>query len=189
MSELTLYTEENAPAGSRELLGGVKKKFGMIPNVFAVMAESPATLKGYLTLSGVFEQSSFTASERQVLMLTLSRQNGCDYCVAAHSLGSAKAGVAKEVIDAIRDNGQIPDRRLAALHHFCRAVVEKRGWVTESDQKAFFDADFTRAQIFEVVLAASLKTITNYMNHMAHTPLDEAFKAAEWTGRPEAAQG
>lgn len=187
MDKVTLYTEETAPPASRELLVGVTQKFGMIPNVFAVMAESPATLKGYLTLSSIFEESSFTAPERQVLMLTLSRQNGCTYCVAAHSLGSAKAGVAKDVIGAIRSDSPIPDKRLAALHHFCCAVVEKRGWVTEADQKGFFEAGFTKAQMFEVILATSLKTITNYMNHMAQAPLDDAFKAAEWHDHPHAA--
>lgn len=172
---------------SRELLLKAKEKMGFVPNIFGVMAESPATLKGYLTLAGIFDESSFTPTERQVLLLTASRENGCQYCVAAYSLSAMKAGAPKAVVDAIREDKPIADPRLAALHKFCRSVVEKRGWVSDAEVKAFLDAGFTKAQVLEVVLAVSLKTLTNYVNHIAATPLDAAFQNAKWTGKARAA--
>lgn len=187
MSLFNVHTLEDAPAASRELLGKAKGKFGFVPNMLGVMAESPAALNGYLTLSGILEQSSFTPAERQILLLTTARENGCEYCVAAHSLGAQKAGAPKEVIEAIRQDKPIKDTRLATLHNFCRTMVEKRGYVSEADMKAVLAAGFTKAQILEVVLAISVKTLSNYVNHIAHTPLDAAFNAAKWENKARAA--
>lgn len=187
MSKFRIHDLESAPAASRNLLEKAKGKFGFIPNMLAVMAESPATVKGYLTLSGILEESAFTPAERQILLLTTARENGCEYCVAAHTMGAIKANAAKEVVDAIRDDTPIADERLAALHRFCRLMVENRGWVPEPEIKAFLDAGFTRAQVLEAVLAVSLKTLSNYVNHIAATPLDPAFKAVAWRGKADAA--
>lgn len=187
MSLFDVHTLADAPAASRELLEKAKAKFGFVPNMLGVMAESPAALNGYMTLSGILEQSAFSPAERQVLLLTTARENGCEYCVAAHSLGAQKAGAPKEVIEAIRQDKPIGDARLATLHHFCRSMVEKRGWVSEADLKAFFAAGFTKAQALEVILAISLKTLSNYVNHISATPLDAAFDAAKWTNKARAA--
>ena len=40
----TLHTQESAPAASKELLDDSLKSWGMIPNLHAVMAESPSVL-------------------------------------------------------------------------------------------------------------------------------------------------
>lgn len=180
MTKFRIHDLESSPATSREMLEKVKGKFGFIPNMLGAMAESPATLKGYLTLSGILEESAFTPAERQILLLTTARENGCEYCVAAHTIGAGKAGTPPSVIASIRDDKPIADKRLAALHDFCRKVVGLRGWASETDVKAFLDTGYTRAQLLEVILAVGLKTISNYMNHIASTPLDAAFKSVEW---------
>lgn len=187
MTIFQTHNLESAPAASRELLEKVKAKFGFIPNMLAAMAESPATLKGYLTLSGILDESTFSPAERQILLLTTARENGCAYCVAAHTMGAMKAQVTKDAIEAIRAGKPIPDSRLETLHRFCTAMVEKRGWVSGPEIEAFLAAGFTRAQVFEVILAVSVKTISNYMNHVAATPLDAPFKSAEWHAKARVA--
>ncbi len=52
MSRYAPHTAESAPAASRAGLDKVARKFGRLPNLFAVMAESPAALDGYLALHG-----------------------------------------------------------------------------------------------------------------------------------------
>ena len=112
--------------------------------------------------------------------------NGFAYCVAVHTMGGGMPGLSDAVVEAIRDGKPIPDVRLAALSGFATAVVEKRGWVSDAEIAAFLDAGFTKAQVFEVVLAVSLKTLRNDINHIADTPLDAALEAHRWT-RPAAA--
>ena len=182
MSKFVPHTAETAPEASRDGLAGAKGKFGFVPNLFGVLAESPATLDGYLTLNDIFERSSFSPQEQQLLLLTISVVNDCTYCVPAYSTVAKTVGLSDAVIEAIRDGKPVPDARLAALHGFAAAVVEKRGRVPEAEVDAFIDAGFTKAQVLEVVLAAALKTISNYTNHIAEVPLDAVFEPNRWTG-------
>ncbi len=182
MSTYVPHTAESAPEASRAGLDKATQKFGRLPNLIAVMAESPAALDGYLALHEIFGRTSFTPAEQQLLLLTVSTVSGCAYCVAAHTMGGGKmAGLSDAVLDAIRDGKPIPDVRLAALSGFAAAMVEKRGWISDAEIAAFLDAGFTKAHVFEVVLAVSMKTLSNYIDHIADTPLDAAMEAHRWT--------
>ncbi len=181
MNTYAPHTAESAPEASRAGLDKAARTFGRLPNLIAVMAESPAAMDGYLALHEIFEQSAFSPGERQVLLLAISTVNGCGYCVAAHTMGGNMAGLSDPVLEAIRDGKPIPDVRLAALSAFAAAVVEKRGWVSDAQIAAFLDAGFTQAHLCEVVLAVSMKTLSNYINHIADTPLDAAMEAHRWT--------
>ncbi len=86
MSDLKVHTIESAPEASRPILDKAQKTLGFVPNLYGVLAESPATLEAYVTLGSILDRSaSFTATERQIVLLTASFENGCDYCMAAHS--------------------------------------------------------------------------------------------------------
>lgn len=177
----TVHTIETAPEEAKETLRGVEKKFGFLPNILGVMAEAPALAEGYGQLSRLFAQTSLTTTEQQVILLTVSHDNGCEYCVAAHSVGAAMNKVAPEVIDAIRDGRPIDDERLEALRRFTASMVNSLGWPSEADIRAFTDAGYTKTQILEVILGIGLKTLSNYTNHIAETPLDNQFASAEWS--------
>jgi alkylhydroperoxidase family enzyme len=86
MSKFAIHTHESAPPDSKPLMQGLEQAFGFVPNVSAVLAESPATLKAYMTLSKIFDESAFTPAERQVVILAINEYNECHYCVAAHSV-------------------------------------------------------------------------------------------------------
>ena len=181
MNEFTLHNSETAPNGSRELLASAEKGFGFVPNLLAVMAESPAALASYMALDKNFDDSSFTPVEKQVVLLSVSRENGCGYCMAGHSVIAEMKGVPNEVVDALRNSTAIPDDRLEALSQFTLAVVEKRGSLDSGDIDAFLSAGFTRSQMLDVLVGVAMKTISNYMNHIAETPLDEVFAARQWS--------
>jgi len=180
MNQYKVHTKETAPAGSVELLTAAESAFGFIPNVLGILAESPAALNTYMSTNRIFEQSAFTPVERQVAILSVSRFNACAYCVAAHSVIADHAQVPAEVVDAIRNDQPIADNRLEALRSFTTRLVEKRGWVSEEEVNSFLSAGYSRAQVLDVIVAVSLKTLSNYVNHIAGTPLDEAFAPREW---------
>lgn len=180
MSRYKIHSKESAPRASFSLLEGAEKAFGFIPNLAGVLASAPATLKAYMTLGQIFEQSSFSPAERQVAILAISRFNECGYCMAAHSVIAGMQQVPDAVIDAIRNDRPIEDARLEALRKFTSTMVEKRGWLADEDLAAFLKAGFDSAQVLEVILAISFKTISNYVNHIADTPLDGAFAARKW---------
>ena len=181
MSEFQVHTKETAQAESAELLGSAEKAFGFIPNLLGVFAESPATLKAYLTIGKIFDESSFSPTERQLVILAASRYNECDYCIAAHSKVASMQNVPADVVEAIRNDRPIADSKLEALRSFTTAVVEQRGFVSDDDTTSFLAAGYTKAQILEVILGISFKTLSNYTNHIADTPLDAAFAAKAWS--------
>jgi AhpD family alkylhydroperoxidase len=171
----TIHSSITAPEGAKEILAGAEKAYGFLPNLLGTMAEAPTLVKAYTTLSRIFEETSFSATERQVVLLTVSSENRCEYCVAAHSVIAAVQKVPGEVVGAIRDGGPIPDAKLEALRRFTAAVVASRGRPAEADTSAFLAPGYGKQQVLEVVLGVGLKTLSNYTNHIAATPLDQAF--------------
>lgn len=180
MTDFNTYSLETVPEAGRETLETVQNTYGFVPNLIGTMVESPALANAYLDIGKFFGETSFTPTEQQVVLLTASRINECEYCVAAHSTIAAMSKVPADVVDAIREDRPLEDPRLEALRTFARQVVEERGWVGESAVDAFIDAGFTRAQVLEVVLGVAMKTLSNYTNHIAGTALDPAFQAQKW---------
>jgi len=177
---------ETAPSESKGGLQTARDKYGFVPNLLAVLAESPSALNGYLTLSRLLERSALSLEEQQFLLLTISSVNGCDYCVAAHTAGGKRIGLDQNLIEAVRQGTPAPEPKYRALQEFTKALVESRGWIPESDIDHFIAAGFTKRHILDVVLAVSLKTLSNYVNHMAATPLDPALEGERWK-HPQAA--
>jgi len=181
MGNFTIYTKENAPQASQALLADREKKYGFLPNLFGAFAGSPAVLEAYISLSNLLEKTSLTPQEQQIVLLTVSIENSCEYCVAAHSMvGCMMAQVPADIIDALRTGTEIKDNKINTLVAFTRAMVQQRGNASQNDLKRFFDAGYTQAQALEVILGIAMKTLSNYTNHIVDTPLDEAFKSDEW---------
>lgn len=181
MVEFTFHTAESAPEGSRARLEKAQNDLGFIPGLWAVQAEAPASLEGYQTLACIFDQTSLSPTERQVVMMAANFEHECTFCMAAHSWISKAQGVPDDVVASLRDDTPLPETKQEALRVFTRKVIAGRGWVSEADTQAFLDAGYTRQQILEVILGVSLKVISNYTNHFARTPVNEAFSAYAWT--------
>lgn len=180
MTDFPYHDRSTAPAAAKPLLEQAEKAYGMLPNLLAKMAEAPALLEGYWTLTAVFGNSSLSAAEQQVVLITTSRSNECTYCVGVHSALADMQKVPTEVTDAIREDRPIPDARLEALRTVTRRMVEQRGWLEDAEVAEFLAAGFNREQLLEVVLGVGLKTLSNYTNHIAGTELDEAFAGRRW---------
>lgn len=189
MIDFTVHTKESAPLKSVAMLDNTEKTIGFIPNLYGVFAESPTALKAYQAISKIFDESSFSPTERQLILLTVSSINLCHYCMAAHSAVAALQKVPAEVIDLIRMDHPQSDIKLEALRIFVTAIVENRGWASADEIDAFVDAGYNKAQILEVIVGVSFKTMSNYSNHIARTPLDDAFATLAWQPVPQRLAG
>jgi uncharacterized peroxidase-related enzyme len=182
-TSLALVTPETAPAKEADLLSGAKQKLGFVPNMHAAMVNSPGLLETYqLGYQRFREESGFNPVEQEVVFLTISFENGCDYCMAAHSVvADAFSKVPKEVTGAIRAGAEIPDAKLRTLSRFTRHLVQSRGRPSSEGAKDFLAAGYTEKQILELILAIGVKTFSNYANHIFATPVDGAFASRLWT--------
>ena len=183
IATLPLLTIETAVGKARSLLEGARKKLGFVPNMYGAMANEPALYEAYATTYDAFRaEAGFTPIEQEVIFLAISRANGCDYCMAAHSFVADKMSMVPAAItDAIRDGRLIPDPKLAALAAFTATMVTTRGRPTDRDVDAFKGAGYTEKNILGVILAISVKTLSNYTNHVFHTPVDEVFAGRTWS--------
>jgi uncharacterized peroxidase-related enzyme len=180
MSHFDLHSVDTAPEASRSLLQASERAYGMIPNLHAVMAEAPAVLEAYQTLDALFNRTTLTPEERTVVWQAINVEHGCHYCVPAHTAIARQMKVADGIIEAVRNSTPLADARLEALRDTTLKLVRQRGRLSAGGVEAFLDAGFDRRQLLEVVLGVAQKTLSNYVNAIAGTPLDEPFKRFEW---------
>ncbi|MEO5612554.1 MAG: carboxymuconolactone decarboxylase family protein, partial [Sphingomicrobium sp.] len=79
MSRINIPAREDAPANSQPFLDAVEKQLGVVPNLFRLVANSPAALEGYLGLNGALGRT-LDAKTRERIALAIAQANGCDYC-------------------------------------------------------------------------------------------------------------
>ncbi len=166
MTIFTAYTIESAAPAAQNILTNIKAGFGFVPNLFAYMAEAPVTLEAYLTLNQLIGKSSLTPAQAQTALLAVSVENGCDFCSVAHRAIGKKAGVKTQTMAAILANTAIEDSEDQALVNLAQTIVRERGWVPDTTLEAFFAAGFTKQHVFEVILTVTIKTLSNYTNHL-----------------------
>ncbi|ADL01133.1 carboxymuconolactone decarboxylase family protein [Brevundimonas subvibrioides] len=186
MTQFPIHTVDTAPEGSRPFIAGARAAFGLVPNLVGEFAESPAVIEGYRSLAGAYQKSDLTPLEREIVLIAASVENACHYCVAAHTTVTQGQHLDQTVIQAVRNGGPIADARLEALRDFATRVVRERGWVSDADVNRLIGAGYTAGNVLEVVLGVGLKTISNYVNHIAETPVDAAFQANAFTPRKAA---
>jgi AhpD family alkylhydroperoxidase len=181
MNTFTLYTPASAPSGSGDILKGIEKAWGFIPNLHRELAESPQALEAYGMLWSLVEKTGFTPVERHVAYLAVIYENGCEYCMAGHTKLSLGAGLTPDQVEAIRGNRPLEDTKLESVRVFAAEVTRRRGRLSDAQVSAFLNAGYGNRAILDVLLIAATKLISNYTNHFAHTPLDAFMKGSEWS--------
>ena len=173
MSRLTTPASvDAAPAAARPLLEAVHKQLGSVPNLFRVVANSPAALEGYLGMSGALAKGSLPAQTRERIALAVAQLNDCGYCLSAHSLlGRNFAKLSDAEIAANRQGGSLDPKADAAVR-FAVKVAREHGHVADADVQAVRMAGYDDAQIVEIVQHVALNTWTNYINEVARTEID-----------------
>jgi uncharacterized peroxidase-related enzyme len=163
---------DTAPAASKPLLEAVNKQLGFVPNLFRVVANSPAALEGYLGMSGALAKGKLPAQTRERIALAVAQINGCNYCLSAHSeMGKSFAKLSEAEIAANRHGGSLDPKADAAVR-FAAKVARERGHVSDADVQAVRMAGYDDAQIVEIVQHVALNTWTNYLNEVAKTEID-----------------
>ena len=168
----TPATVEASPEQARASLTAVGKSLGVVPNLFRVVANSPAALKGYLGIGAALSGAKLDAQTQERIALAVAELNGCDYCLSAHTyLGRNVAKLDDAEITANR-NGASNDIRANAAVKFAAQIVAARGHVSNEQLAAVKAAGYGDAEVIEIVLAVALNTFTNYVNEVAKTDID-----------------
>lgn len=168
----TPATIESAPEASRPLLEAVKQQLGSVPNLFRLVANSPASLEGHLGMFGALGKGQLSLATRQRIALAVAEVNGCDYCLSAHTyLGRNLAKLDDAEMTANR-SGSSNDPKAEAAVKFATTVARQRGSITDADLATVRLAGYDDAQVIEIVQHVALNVWTNYINKVAQTDID-----------------
>ena len=179
--EFEQHSIETAPDAVTEELKAAEAAYGTVPNLYRGLANNPASLKIYLSMSETLQQhGALTPIEQQVVYMTTSAENGCTYCVAAHSALATMAEIPEQTLSELRQQAALSDPKLNALRNFTLAEMEHRGWVPDNVINDFVEAGYDQSHVLEVITIIAQKTLSNYFNHIAQTPLDDMFKPMAW---------
>lgn len=181
MTTLKIHSIESAPENSKSLLEESLKSNGMIPGLHGVLAGSPNILEAYQNLHKLFSQSSFNKEELTVVWQTINVEHECHYCVPAHTGIAHMMKVDPSLTEALRNGTAMPNEKLQALQDMTLKLVKNRGQVSQEDLNTFYDAGYGEQQVLDIILGLAQKTISNYTNHIANTPVDEPFQKFAWS--------
>jgi alkylhydroperoxidase family enzyme len=180
MSSFPVHTIESAPEQSRPALRTIEQAFGLVPNLAATMAGSPPLVNAFLGVFTQIQSGSFTAGERQILLLSNAVANASPWAVAFHSTLALKEGVAPEDVEAVRE-GRLPGApRLAALSALTRSLIETRAHLDARDLASFTAAGFRAVQVLEVIATLAASVMANYTGNIAHPPVEAPFQRQQW---------
>ncbi len=171
MSRIIAINPTEATGKTKELLDAVQAKLGLTPNMMRTMAQSPTVLEAYLNFSNMLSGGSLNAKVRGQISVLSAEENGCSYCLSAHTTIGKMAGLSEAEILAAREANSADTKTNAALK-FAKTILEKRGEVSDADLQTVKNAGFTEGEIAEIVANVALNIFTNYFNGVAQTEID-----------------
>jgi AhpD family alkylhydroperoxidase len=141
-------------------------------SVVALIPSSFAAPPGpYLSFSTALGGGALGAKLREQIALAVAEANGCEYCLAAHSTIGKMVGLSNADVVASRQ-GRSSDPKAAAALAFARAVLDRRGDVSDADLRAVREAGHGDGEIAEILAHVALNVFTNYFNRFARTNID-----------------
>ncbi|MFO8232279.1 MAG: carboxymuconolactone decarboxylase family protein [Longimonas sp.] len=148
--------------------------YGLVPEIIKVVNKAnPAVAQIYIAAMELMEDGELANDEREAVILAISRYNDCHYCARTHAALGYAAGLSKEDIELI-NQGRLPvGERLKAVVQATRLILDKSGWLDDEDLSQLEDRGITRMHLYEINALISLKTLSNYINHVAQTKIDE----------------
>lgn len=171
MSRIAIPTADAAPEASRPTLDAVKAQLGVVPNLFRLIALSPAALGAFTGFSGALAKT-LDVKTRERIALAVAQVNGCEYCLSAHTyLGLNLAKPTPEEIVLNRRGSSIEAKAGAAVA-FAAKVARERGHVADGDVAAVRAAGFSDGQIVEIIAIVAENVFTNFLNEVAKTDID-----------------
>lgn len=170
MSNVNLDTSR-VPADSQELLSQIHQAFGATPNMFKAVANSPAALKSMWGSFGALGAGTLGAKLGEQIAVAIANRNGCEYCLAAHTVLGKGAG-ASDADLAQAQVGKSTDPKVAAALAFALKVVSDRAQVGAADIDTLRVVGFTDEHIVEIMAHIALNLFTNYINVALNVPVD-----------------
>lgn len=95
---------------TKRILDEIIGAFGMVPNLFKTYAHYPPLLEAnWNKVKAVMMQGSLSPKAKQAIAVLVSKDNACQYCIAAHTGALKSIGVSDEEISQIEKDVEKAD--------------------------------------------------------------------------------
>jgi uncharacterized peroxidase-related enzyme len=171
MSRIATIETATANDEQKALLDAIQGQLGMVPNFLKIFANSPVALRAFLGLHGVAGAGSLDALTRERIALALAQQNGCEYCVSAHTAIGRKTGLTGDEILAAR-NGASEDAQAAVAVKFAQSLMEKKGEISTLELAEVRGAGYSESDIVEIITHVGMNFLTNILGKASRVEID-----------------
>ncbi|TKG92913.1 carboxymuconolactone decarboxylase family protein [Puteibacter caeruleilacunae] len=183
MTKINVPIKEQVDDKAKAIFDNLEKMLGMIPNLYATMGYSSDVLAGYLQYSSSLGSSSFNKKEIELIKLAVSEVNGCNYCVAAHTVLAKMNGFSEEETIGIR-LGQIQDSRYYVIVKTAQEIARERGKLSDITYEQFYALGFDTKALVDLIAVVNAVSFTNFLHRATDVPID--FPAAPQINRDAA---
>lgn len=171
MSRLPLVDPAAATEERKALLDDINGAFGTTPNMFKVVANSPAALRMMWSAFGALGGGTLSPRLGEQIAVAIADRNRCEYCLAAHTALGRKAGASAAEMSRAQA-GESADPAVAAALAFALKLVEARGRVSHADVQRLREHGYGDEQVMEILAHVALNIFTNYTNVAFDVPVD-----------------
>lgn len=177
--------ESGLPDDIRALYATNQQKLGFVPNVFRGYARRPEHLRAFMAYHDVLMKSpgGLTRAEREAIVVAVSSENRCQYCMTAHGAALRILGKDPILAEQIANNWRTADLvpRWRAMLAFA-ARVNEPGFAASDDEIAELQrAGFSDDDIWDIAAIAGFFGFSNRMAGMMDMRPNPEFYAM---GRP-----
>jgi uncharacterized peroxidase-related enzyme len=171
MNKINPLQVEDASAASHAVLEIVSKKLGRIPNMYKVMANSPAVLDAYVKLNGALSAGAIGNKLAEMIALATAEYNGCSYCLSAHTFFGGKTGLSDQQILDARGFHADSEKFDAGLQ-FAKKILVSPNQLSDDDIIPMRAHGYTDGEILEIIANVIRNMFTNYVNIVSNTEVD-----------------
>ena len=105
MPRIPIQSEQEVSEETKGLFAEIEASFGMVPNLFRTYAHHPPLLRAnWEKVKAVMGEGSLSQKAKQAIAVLVSKDNGCAYCVAAHTGALRSMGISDNEIAAIEES-------------------------------------------------------------------------------------
>jgi len=159
--------ESELPDDIKAIYEQNRAKIGFVPNVFRAYSRRPEHFRAFMHYHDVLMRgpSGLSRAEREAIVVAVSGENRCQYCLTAH--GAALRVIGKDPIlaEQIANNWETADLspRLRQILTFASRVNEPAFAATDEEIETLRSAGFSHDDIWDIGAIAAFFGFSNRM--------------------------
>ena len=171
---------KDLPTDVRERILEVQERSGFVPNVFLALARRPEEFRAFFAYHDALmeKEGGLSKAEREMIVVTTSGANHCQYCVVAHGAILRIRAKNPLISDQVAVNYRKADLspRERAMLEFAMKVALASSEVSDADYEALGKAGFTHEEVWDTGAIAAFFAMSNRLaNAFNIRPNDEFY--------------